>query len=204
MPFPLIRHQIGDLPILRTPTKLATVPTKARGWTRSSQGVDSRGDLEKKGQQQRLCGKWVSSRKTYISCLTLQPYLWYFWWLERWTYPFCLDGICIFPSFSGGYSSPLFGFEVAQLLAKQFVCSNQTIQLSNDSITLHFLFPSNIFPNHVVTASSYYCWWIKSWTTENMQQGSGRTTYHPQLMLRIYAINSSKNQRFSRIQVSPF
>ena len=36
----------------QNPTKLATVPTKARGWTRSSQGVDSRGDLEKKGQQQ--------------------------------------------------------------------------------------------------------------------------------------------------------
>ena len=56
----------------QNPTKLATVPTKARGRTRSSQGVDSRGDLEKKGQQQRLCGRWVSSRKTNISCLTLQ------------------------------------------------------------------------------------------------------------------------------------
>ena len=29
-------------------------------------------------------------------------------------------------------------------------------------------------------------------------------TYHPQLMLQIYAINSSKNQQFSRIQVSLF
>ena len=114
--------------------------TKARGWTRSSQGVDSLGDLEKRGNNNGCVEDGYPPGKLILVALPSNISYLIFDIFDGWKDEHILHRWDVHvSSFSGGYSSPLFGFVVA-------------IQLSTDSITSHLLFPSNSFP------STYYCW----------------------------------------------